>query len=89
MRDEAATAAAAVVPDNFGGIWGLLGGIGGGTPRPPTGGIIVFLTVAVDPGAPTLPPRAANVPTTAGLLPVAGDEDAFRTVAILPGGVLA
>lgn len=81
----------AVVPDSFGGIWGLLGGIGGGTPRPPTGGIIVFLTVAVDPAptAPTLPPRAARDPARAGLPVPAGDEDAFRTVAILPGGVLA
>lgn len=76
------------MPDSFGGIWGLLGGIGGGTPRPPTGGIIVFLTVAVDPAAPTLPPSAASDDPIAGL-PVAGDEDAFRTVAILPGGVLA
>lgn len=52
MRDEtapAATAATADTPDSFGGICGLLGGIGGGTPRPPTGSIIVFLMVAVEP----------------------------------------
>lgn len=72
------------MPDSFGGIWGLLGGIGGGTPRPPTGGIIVFLTVAVDPAAPTLPPSAASDDPIAGL-PVAGEEDAFRTVAICIG----
>lgn len=66
----AATAAAADVPDSFGGICGLLGGIGGGTPRPPTDGIIVFLMVAVVP--PTMRPDG---------LP-AGEADAFRTVAI-------
>lgn len=66
----AATAAAADVPDSFGGICGLLGGIGGGTPRPPTEGIIVFLMVVVVP--PTMRPDG---------LP-AGDADAFRTVAI-------
>lgn len=55
IRDDtapAATAATADTPDNFGGIWGLLGGIGGGTPRPPTGGIIVFFMVAVEPDIP-------------------------------------
>lgn len=76
IRDDtaaAATAAAADVPDSFGGICGLFGGIGGGTPRPPTDGIIVFLIVAV--GPPTIIP--AGLP--------AGDADAFRTVAILLG----
>lgn len=77
IRDEmaaAATAAAADVADNFGGICGLLGGIGGGTPRPPTGGIIVFLMVAVAPATTDPIPMPAGLP--------AGDADAFLTVAI-------
>lgn len=88
MREEtapAATAATADTPDSFGGIWGLLGGIGGGTPRPPTGGIIVFLMVAVEPVvAPggCIPVPTADAPPPPPITVAAAIPTALRTPAL-------